>query len=140
MVYMRFRKCLAVLIGLALTATGLWAAGEEEGSTAAAADKKYVTDPSTGKVVTAPEYGGTVTFAQKEEPPGTDLVVSGSAGGVDGRFREAGLGGLGNDRRVKWNFQFLNVPANTKGQLAESWSQPDSLTYIFHSPPGRSLA
>ena len=32
--------------------------------------------------------------------------------------------------RVKWNFQFLNVPANTKGQLAESWSQPDSLTYI----------
>ena len=35
MVYMRFRKCLAVLIGLALAATGLWAAGEEEGSTAA---------------------------------------------------------------------------------------------------------
>ena len=129
MVYMRFRKCLAVLIGLALTATGLWAAGEEEGSTAAAADKKYVTDPSTGKVVTAPEYGGTVTFAQKEEPPGTDLVVSGSAGGVDGVLEKLAWGDWATPR-VKWNFQFLNVPANTKGQLAESWSQPDSLTYI----------
>ena len=28
--YMKFRKCLAVLIGLALTATGLWAAGDSE--------------------------------------------------------------------------------------------------------------
>ena len=56
-----FGKCLAVLSVLVLAATGLWAAGEEEGSTAAAADKKYVTDPTTGKVVVAPEYGGTIT-------------------------------------------------------------------------------
>ena len=59
--YVPFRKCLAVLSVLVLAATGLWAAGEEEGSTATAADKKYVTDPTTGKVVTAPEYGGTLT-------------------------------------------------------------------------------
>ena len=51
---------LAVMCGLVLTATGLSAAGAEEGP-AAAADKKYVTDPSTGKVVVAPEYGGTIT-------------------------------------------------------------------------------
>merc|ERR1712000_33318 len=25
---------------------------------------KYVTDPTTGKVVTAPEYGGTITTSQ----------------------------------------------------------------------------
>ena len=45
----------------ALTATGVWAspAGEEE--PAAAADKKYVTDPTTGKVVVAPQYGGILT-------------------------------------------------------------------------------
>ena len=49
--YVLFKKCLAVLSVLVLTATGLWAAGEEEGSTATAADKKYVTDPTTGKVV-----------------------------------------------------------------------------------------
>ena len=36
-----FKTGLAVLCGLILTATGLWAAGADEGSTAAAADKKY---------------------------------------------------------------------------------------------------
>ena len=59
--YVLFKKCLAVLSVLVLAATGLWAAGEEEGSTAAAAEKRYVTDPTTGKVVVAPEYGGTIT-------------------------------------------------------------------------------
>ena len=53
--YVPFRKCLAVLSVLVLTATGLWAAGEEE--PAAAADKKYVTDPTTGEVVVAPAHG-----------------------------------------------------------------------------------
>ena len=79
MVYMKFRKCLTVLIGLALTATGLWAAGEEEGSTAAAADKKYVTDPTTGKVVVAPQYGGTITYAYTTDLPGPDTVLTGGA-------------------------------------------------------------
>ena len=32
------------------------------------AGKKYVTDPTTGKVVTAPEYGGTLTFATGKLP------------------------------------------------------------------------
>ena len=50
-------RTFAVTLVLVLTATGLWAAGAEE-APAAAADKKYVTDPSNGKVVTAPEYGG----------------------------------------------------------------------------------
>ena len=35
------------------------------------AGKNYVTDPSTGKVVVAPQYGGTITFARKEEPAGS---------------------------------------------------------------------
>ena len=39
------KKCGAILMGLALTATGLWAAGAEE-APAAAADKQYVTDPT----------------------------------------------------------------------------------------------
>ena len=51
-------RTFAVALVLVLTATGLWAAGAEE-EPAAAADKQYVTDPTTGKVVTAPEYGGT---------------------------------------------------------------------------------
>ena len=131
MVYMRFRKCLAVLIGLALAATGLWAAGEEEGSTAAAADKKYVTDPTTGKVVVAPEYGGTITFAQKEEPASPDAIISGGwaqaiAAGVVEKLAIADWA----TPRDKFDFEFLSPPTNTIGQLAESWSQPDPLTYI----------
>ena len=54
-------RTLALALVLVLTATGLWAAGEEE-QPAAAADKQYVTDPVTGKVFTAPEYGGTLIY------------------------------------------------------------------------------
>ena len=64
MVYMKFRKCLAVLIGLALTATGLWAGAASEEEPAAAAEKEMVRDPATGKIVTAPEYGGTITYGR----------------------------------------------------------------------------
>ena len=132
MVYMRFRKCLAVLIGLALTATGLWAAGEEEGSTAAAADKKYVTDPSTGKVVSAPEYGGTITFARKEEPAGPDTVISGVwAQAYAAPVVEKLVIADWATPRDKFDFQFLNIPASTIGALAASWSQPDPMTHVI---------
>ena len=41
---------LALILGASVFMAGqVWAA-------------KYVTDPTTGKVVTAPEYGGTLTF------------------------------------------------------------------------------
>ena len=55
---------LAVLCGLILTATGLWAAGvSDSDDSASAAEKEMVRDPATGKMVTAPEYGGTLTQA-----------------------------------------------------------------------------
>ena len=56
--YVTLRTCLAVLCGLVLTATGLGAspAGEEE--PVAAMEKEMVRDPATGKMVSAPEYGG----------------------------------------------------------------------------------
>ncbi len=44
----------AILLTLTLIVTVLWVGP--------AAAQKYVTDPSTGKVVTAPEYGGTLTY------------------------------------------------------------------------------
>ena len=96
-----------------------------------AAAQKYVTDPSTGKVVTAPEYGGTITFARKDEPAGPDTVVSGP-------WASAYVGGVleklviedWTTPRDESDFQFLNVPTNTIGALAESWSQPDATTYI----------
>ena len=59
--YAIFRTFLAVLFGLVLTATGLWATGADE-EPAAAMEKEMVMDPTTGKMVTAPVYGGTLTY------------------------------------------------------------------------------
>ena len=66
---MRFFKTgLAIVCGLMLTATGLWATGasDSDDSTAAAMDKETVFDPATGMTWTAPEYGGTLTWAHKQ--------------------------------------------------------------------------
>ncbi len=56
--YFVVRTSLAVLCGLALTATGLWASPAAEEEPAAAMEKEMVRDPATGKMVTAPEYAG----------------------------------------------------------------------------------
>ena len=57
------KTCLAVLLAVVLTATGLWASPAGEQEPAAAMDKEMVMDPATGEMVTAPEYGGTFTYA-----------------------------------------------------------------------------
>ena len=72
-----FARIFAVALVLVLTATGLWAAGADEEGSAAAADKKYVTDPTTGKVVTAPEYGGTLTYPYVIDESNSDPFVTG---------------------------------------------------------------
>ena len=123
-------RTFAVALVLVLTATGLWAAGAEE-QPAAAADKKYVTDPSTGKVVVAPQYGGTITYAQKSEPAGPDTVISGPWAQVyvGPVLEKLGIPDWATPRD-EFDFKFHNPPKHTIGQLAESWSQPDPLTYI----------
>ena len=68
MQYAILRKILAVLIGLGLTATGLWASPAAEEEPAAAMDKEMVMDPATGKMVTAPEYGGTLVSVMNKRP------------------------------------------------------------------------
>ena len=116
-------KLQFLLLTLTLMVTAFWVSP--------AAAQKYVTDPSTGMVVTAPEYGGTLTFVRKEEPAGPDTVVSGVwaqayAAGVSEKLVMADWA----TPRDEFDFQYLNPPTNTKGALAESWSQPDPLTYI----------
>ena len=124
-------KLLSVLLAFILGAT-LWV-----GPTAAA-EKKYVTDPSTGKVVTAPEYGGTLTFALKEEGAGPDAVVSGFwaipyVTGVNEKLVMMDWAAP----RDKFDFQFHNPPTNTIGSLAESWDiSEDGLTYTIHIRQG----
>ena len=95
------------------------------------AGKKYVTDPTTGKVVSAPQYGGTITFARKDEPAGPDTVVSGpwAQAYVAGVLDKLVIADWATPRD-EFDFVYHKVPTNTIGALAESWSQPDPLTYI----------
>ena len=122
---------------LVLTATGLWAAGTEE-APAAAADKKYVTDPTTGEVVVAPEYGGTLTYAKNSWPPNTDTLAGGrwASQWVWGVLDKPAVADWGADR----NEYPLNLPWPTldvlKGSLVERWEQTDDLTIIFHVREG----
>ena len=130
------KMCLAVLCGLVLTATGLWAAAADE-EPAAAMEKEMVMDPSTGEMVTAPEYGGTLTFANKLATVYIDSFYGGFAGSTQSGFTEKlGIATWEIDRDV-FNLQSGYVPLSViRGSLAESWEQPDPTTYIFHLRKG----
>ena len=127
-----FARPFAVALVLALTATGLWAAGAVE-EPAAAADKTYVTDPTTGNVVVAPQYGGTITFVDNGSAGTvTDYYVSGAAPKNVQLFMEKlGIANWAIDR-AEWPFNTQHIPDFAlSGRLAESWEQPDLDTIIF---------
>ena len=73
--------------------------------------KAYVTDPSTGKVVTAPEYGGTLTIAKGMEREIADVwfVGSRSTGFVSGVLEKLAHGDWAVDRD-EWGWRSINVP------------------------------
>ncbi|MDE0023370.1 MAG: ABC transporter substrate-binding protein [Spirochaetaceae bacterium] len=135
--YAFLRTFLAVLFGFVLTATGVWAspAGEEE--PAAAMEKEMVTDPTTGKMVTAPEYGGTLTYPYVIEFESDPFVVGGAAayliGGVNENLARPNWG-LAREE-LAFNGPYVPLFAFT-GELAESWETPDPLTYVFHIRQG----
>ena len=119
------------VLAFALVATGAWAAGEDEGE-AAVADKPMVTDPTTGKMVTAPEYGGTLIIAAKNELLDQDPSIGGHwAGfqimGVNEKLAHANWA----TPRDEYAFDAWYTPPHLlTGWLAESWSNPDPLTLI----------
>ena len=92
----------------------------------------YVTDPTTGKVVSAPQYGGTITISQNPGRRHTDTYLShGAQMMVDGVVERLGIGDWGIDRDiVDFKNDLLDWQAAT-GLLAESWTQPDALTVVF---------
>ena len=126
-------KLLSVLLAFILGAT-LWV------GPAAAAEKKYVTDPTTGKVVSAPEYGGTITTSQPWTS-GTDWAPDSyfrwGNNVISGVVEKLGIGNWGIDRDV-FDFMSQFLPEEVIiGRLAESWEiSPDRLTYTFHIRPG----
>ena len=125
-----FARTFAIALVLILTATGLWAGGGTEEEPAAAMEKEMVLDPTTGKMVVAPQYGGTMTRARNAPCDGTDIWITRcgniTAGGV---VEKLGIADWATPRD-EYDFHRLQAPAHTIGSLAESWSQPDPLTYI----------
>ena len=95
--------------------------------------KKYVTDPTTGKVIPAPEYGGTIIRLQTNEPPHTDTYFTHhAANATDGVTESLAHADWGIDRSV---FDHLKRPTPLwvmKGQLSTGWVQNDPLTYTIN--------
>ena len=131
-----FARIFAIALVLVLTSTGLWAGGADEEGSAAAADKKYVTDPTTGKVVTAPEYGGIITYSQGYNPPSPDVYIHHDAAEALGVVVERlAIADWALDRDVfKYRTQAFAAPV-WRGHLAESW-EPDDTTIILHIRQG----
>ena len=127
-------RTVAVAVVLVLAATGIWAspAGEEE--PAAAMEKEMVLDPATGKMVTAPEYGGTLTslFHPGWESEHADMWHFRSVIHQVKLVVER-MGG-GNWALPRDEFSFTSVPnlPQYTGKLAESWEQPDATTIVLH--------
>ena len=100
--------------------------------------KKMVKDPTTGKMVSAPQYGGTLTFAYLGDPPNADMSIGGYgvAIAVSGVIEKLGHRNWAIDRSVndlKTDFALID---HYTGALAESWDVPDPQTYIFHIREG----
>ena len=131
----RIIQSLFIILTFTLMVAAFWV-----GPAAIAAEKKMVKDPTTGKMVTAPEYGGTITLVMKSDRTyPIDTYLSPSATTVVGGVVEK-LGKL--DWAMKRDeYHFLGgymMPVHViKGALAESWDiSPDGLTYTFHIRKG----
>ena len=106
-------------------------------SSAVAAEKKMLKDPSTGKMVEAPQYGGTIVFpptGNNPEPPHADAVIRGNYLMIDvigPVLEKLGMTDWSTDRD-KECFCAWSAPLETsKPHLAESYETPGPLTYIF---------
>ena len=133
-----FRMTFAVALVLVLTATGLWAGGAEE-EPAAAADKKYVTDPTTGKVVVAPQYGGILTAGHTQAGSTgapNDPYFGNPWGPAAAVTERLGIGNWEIDRDV-FDFSTTLTLSVLTGRLAESWYFPGRPHLYLPHPPGR---
>ena len=125
-------RLMLLPLAFALVATTFASPAGEDDAAAAAAEKEMVLDPSTGEMVTAPEYGGTIRPIVALKPEGIDPYYRYTAGFWIGLVNETlGIGDWTFDRSV-FAFDTLYMPDEVlTGHLAESWETPDPLTYVF---------
>ena len=134
-----FATGLAVMCGLVLTATGLWASAASEAEPAAAADREMVRDPATGQMILKPQYGGSIADAWvTDDGLHTDTWFGGGNRGPTNLVLEVmGMGDWGLDRNV-YDFVASEVPQSAvRPHIAESFEiSPDGLTFTFHIRKG----
>ena len=122
-------RSLLIALAFVLVATAAFASPASEGEEAAAAEKEMVRDPATGKMVTAPEYGGTITLGTASEPPNCD-PGQGHPGFGCWMFtlEKLAMGDWALDRQQN-ALQSPYIPDFAiTGQLAESWDWTDPVT------------
>ena len=96
--------------------------------------KKYVTDPVTGRVFTAPEYGGTITFAKQNDynQRGVDLYARGNRGMTSPVIEKMSKANWALDRNLySFNTGYVTPVFALTHALAESWEQTDDRTFVF---------
>ena len=91
--------------------------------------KKYVTDPTTGKVLSAPEYGGTITYVWSSIPDTVrNYPTRHGSGAIGGVAEMLTIADWGVNRDVHDHMK-RPVPVWVMiGQLAESWEVKDGGT------------
>ncbi len=102
-------------------------------SSTAMAAKQMVIDPGTGKMIAAPQYGGTLTYALPVLTNHTDSFLTHGAGiNVSPVLDRIGISNwaIGREKVANYAAPFVPFEALT-GNLAKSWSQPDDTTIVF---------
>ena len=97
-----------------------------------------MTDPTTGKAVTAPQYGGTLTVAHDELPTHCDSYSHVGFANilVSAVIERSALMDWAIDRD-EWHLaSTYKPPVYHVPHLAESWEQPDPLTVVLNVRPG----
>ena len=133
----RIAHTFVFVLVLSLAATGLWAAAASE-EPAVASEKEMVLDPSTGEMVEAPRYGGTITYGRPNHGEHTDAwFIGGWASHFISDVNEKlVIGDWAIDRNVN-NLRTYDQPFSiNRGSLAESWETPDATTMIAHIRSG----
>ena len=121
---------LAVMCGLVLTATGLWASAASEAEPAAAADREMVRDPATGQMILQPQYGGSIAVAwTRDDQMHTDTWYGAAHRDVVSFFLEhLGMADWALDRDI-----FALKSAGAGDDRHPGWFQ-DTFLYLLLNP------
>ena len=125
-------KMQSLLITLILVVIALWFAP------LATAEKEMVMDPSTGEMVEAPQYGGSITYGRPNHGEHTDVwYISGWATHfISEVVEKLVIADWAYDRKIN-NLRTYDLPWSVfRGALAERLLTPDPTTIIAHIRKG----